>query len=90
MNQELERYFLVNQAETLDELADIILKLSDQDGMLNARHRQLNGVKMAAYCRNFKNMPFNVLTRNYGIRQQAMYICLSEITTSINFLTLNK
>lgn len=70
---ELEIYKLVNQCETLEELSDVILDLADENGMLQGKTNKFNAGVMAAHCLNFNNLPANCLTRNYGIRQQAVY-----------------
>ena len=77
MNRE-QIYDKVNKAESLEELASIILELADENGMIQGRTKQFDANKMSEYCRNFKDYIPNVLTREFGIRQQAMYICYYE------------
>jgi len=70
---ELEKYELVNNTETLQELANAI-KLIGSNGFLKGKTGIFETEKMVKECKNF-NLEFsNVLTRNYGIRQQAMMI----------------
>lgn len=69
-----EIYDKVNRCETFDELADVILAISE-DGRIQGRTRDFDALKMAKVCRNFKDYDFpNLLTREFGIRQQALYI----------------
>lgn len=74
---ELEKYELVNQAESESELADAILKLADPEtGKIQGRAREHDAKRMAERLAGFMEDIFepNVMTREYGIRQQAMYI----------------
>ncbi len=77
MKNELEIYKAVNKCETHEELALVIESLTDEHNMIQGRTRTLNGRLMAAACRgglSRKNPQF--LTREWGIRQQALYIDL--------------
>jgi hypothetical protein len=73
---DLEKYELVNRCETPSELYESIIKLTDPDtGFIHGRTRYFEGKKMA------ENMLLvlhgaqpNLLTREYGIRQQALYL----------------
>lgn len=69
-----EIYDKVNQCETFEQLALIIESLADEEGYIQGRTRKFNAKKMAQYCRNFNIGYPNILTREFGIRQQAMYI----------------
>ncbi len=73
MNRE-EIYDKVNKCETLDELADVILECADENGSIQGRTRSFSAKKMAMFCRGFSLEIANTLTREFGIRQQAMYI----------------
>jgi hypothetical protein len=75
MQNKGEKWESVNQAETFDQLSEAILKLADKNGEIQGRRRLFNAIEMADYCKRFRelNDP-NLLTREYGIRQQAMYI----------------
>ncbi len=73
-SQRLEIYEQVNKCEDLHTLAEIILSLADTDGQIQGRHRKFNASKMASYCIDYPRLPKNILTREFGIRQQAMYI----------------
>lgn len=77
----LEIYDKVNQCETLQELSLIILDLADADGMIQGRTQKFNAGKMAARCLIFKQLPSIYLTREFGIRQQALYIINNEKNT---------
>lgn len=70
-----EKYDAVNQCETLQQLADVIRSFADEGGMIQGRTRKFNAEEMAAACENYVRIPHkNSLTREFGIRQQAMYI----------------
>ena len=69
-----EIYDKVNACETLEELTKVILSLCDDDGMIQGRRRKFNGEYMAENCLSFSYDLCNALTREFGIRQQAMYI----------------
>jgi len=73
---ELEKWQLVNQCETQAQLADAITKFADSEGMIQGRDRKFAASKMNIGLRYFftDEMPANVLTREYGIRQQAIYL----------------
>lgn len=79
---ELEKYQLVNSCETSDELASAILQLADESGEIMGRHRPFSAEKMASYVPIVINQGANpnLLTREFGIRQQALYITYSQIT----------
>jgi hypothetical protein len=68
-----EKYDLVNECETYDELADVI-EFFGENGVIKGRTREFSSIKMAQACRNFDYMPASILTREFGIRQQAIYI----------------
>jgi hypothetical protein len=74
--EELEKYELINKCETDNELAQAILLLSDEEGMIKGRNKAFNAIKTSGNCYLVinKNYPPNILTREYGIRQQALYI----------------
>lgn len=72
--ERLEVYEKVNSCSTLLELANVIRSLADEDGLIQGRTRKFNAEKMAQMCENYKNYPENVLTREFGIRQQALYL----------------
>lgn len=73
---ELEKYELVNKCETIEELRYAILQLSNDNNQIEGRERFFNGERMSDNVLNVVNgygSP-NLLTRKYGIRQQALYI----------------
>lgn len=72
---ELEKWEAVNACENHEELSEIISKFADGDGRIKGKTRGFNAKKMSEFCLDFNNLPTpNLLTRNYGIRQQALYI----------------
>lgn len=73
---ELETWQLVNQAEDKTQLAFIINKLADPEGMIQGRSRKFDATEMIIGLNLFMKdeAPVNVLTREFGIRQQAVYL----------------
>ncbi len=71
---DLEKYEKVNKCESLEELAQTIESFSDENGMIKGRIRPFEANTMAAFCRSYCSSLHNTLTREFGIRQQAMYI----------------
>lgn len=76
--EDLIRYKMVNSCETLAELAKAIEYIADENGDIMGRTRPFSAEQQIVNCLNYK-MLFssgfaNVLTRMYGIRQQAIYI----------------
>jgi hypothetical protein len=78
MNNEL-RYEAVNKCETLEELALVIKSFSDEFGMIQGRSRQFDALRMSQHCKQFNYYNVNTLTRQWGIRQQALYILYNII-----------
>jgi len=75
---ELERYEKVNKCKNLEELALAIESFMDEDGLIRGRTRNFNAKAMSNICRRYSTAEHNALTREYGIRQQAMYILFYE------------
>ena len=73
---ELEKWQQVNQCESSLGLALIINLLADKEGMIQGRERKFDASRMATGLQFFMEdeVPANVLTREYGIRQQAIYL----------------
>ena len=71
---ELEKYQKVNSCETLEALAKVIESFADERGMIWGRDKLFNAGVMASICRRYTLAEHNMLTREFGIRQQAMYI----------------
>ena len=74
--EELEKYELINKCETDNELAQAILLLSDKEGIIKGKNKAFNAIKMAENCHSVikRGFPPNLLTREFGIRQQALYL----------------
>lgn len=74
--ERLTIYDQVNGCETLKELADVIRSLADEQGMIQGRSRKFKAEQMAYACEHYGSgyVPANSLTREFGIRQQALYI----------------
>ena len=76
---ELEKYEKVNQAETIEALEEAILSFAGEDGQIKGRSRSFDAKKMAQGARMFYEtdvVPPNVVTREYGLRQQLIYLKL--------------
>jgi hypothetical protein len=76
---DLEKYQAVNACETIKELQACILTFGGESGMIQGRTRIFNANEMAInaelyYLGDGYYPPPNVLTREFGIRQQAMYL----------------
>ena len=89
---DLAKYQKVNRCETYLELAEAIRSFADKDGKIRSirySSKKWDALLMADFCENFTvNVTLdkdnaNFLTRDYGIRQQALYIhyytCLDTI-----------
>jgi hypothetical protein len=76
---EVDAYDLVNSCETAEDLSAAIKRLA-VGGEIRGRKRTFSADKMASYVAGVINgtLPPNLLTRNYGIRQQAIYIKVSQ------------
>lgn len=72
----LERYERVNKCETLEELQQCILDFADENGEIQGRSRKFNANSMKINAEGFYNghLSPNVITREWGLRQQLMYI----------------
>ena len=71
---DLEKYEAVNKCETLDELAECILSFADELGDIQGRTKKFSASRMSNACRQYDLTFHNALTREFGIRQQAMMI----------------
>ena len=74
---ELEKYQLVNRCQTIEALENAIIDIGSEDnGMIRGRKRLFSAKIMSSYVRGVVSLalPANLLTRNYGIRQQALYL----------------
>lgn len=77
MIDQLSKFQRVNSCETISELEQAILDFSDPEtGLIMGRSKPFNGARMASYVKLVVNLeaPANLLTREFGIRQQALYI----------------
>lgn len=81
---DLKKYEAVNSCETLDELANAILSFVDEKGMIKGRTKSFNAESMAEACRNYSFAIHNTLTREFGIRQQALMILLYNQRNNLN------
>ena len=73
----LDKFEMVNLCETSEELTNALRAIADQEtGMIKGRSREFNSQRMAGYVSLVINegAPANLLTREFGIRQQALYL----------------
>lgn len=78
---ELEKYELVNSAESGDSLITIINTIAEE-GKIEGKSRSFLALNLTECVNKFLRgeIPARFLTRSYGIRQQAIYIRYSQIT----------
>lgn len=76
---DLERFQLINKCETSEKLSAAILVIAE-DGIIKGRRSVFQAINLAAYVPGViaGTLPPNVLTREFGIRQQAFYIMYYE------------
>lgn len=74
----LEKYEAVNQAASLVDLAEVIRSFAEEDGKVQGRSKRFDAEDMATKCETYINAYHNVLTREFGIRQQAMMLSFYE------------
>lgn len=77
---DLEKYERVNKCDSLEDLAECILDFTDSSGYIEGRTKFFRAKEMAHACRNYSLDRHNSLTREFGIRQQAMYILFYQHT----------
>ncbi len=75
VQDELEKYQKVNECESIEELQNAILSITNKN-LIQGKTKILNGQRMASYVKGVveNDLSPNLLTRNYGIRQQALYL----------------
>ena len=73
---EEEKFLEVNECETPEELENAIIKIADDDGIIRGRRYEFDSKQMSKMVIPVIEgvVPPNFLTRNYGIRQQALYL----------------
>jgi hypothetical protein len=71
----LEKFQKINQCETAAELEMAILDISE-NGIIGGRRKEFEARKLSTYVQGVINgmLPVNCLTREFGIRQQAIYL----------------
>jgi hypothetical protein len=85
--EQLEKFQLINSCETAEDLIAAIKQIADPEtGMVQGRAREFKSAKMASYVTGIinGNLPPELLTREFGIRQQALYIRYYETTDLVN------
>lgn len=73
--EELEKFQLVNKCSTIEELAEAIRTIANGP-VISGKTDVFDSEKMASRVKGVveNNISPNVLTRMYGIRQQALYL----------------
>lgn len=73
---DLEKYEKVNKCETYEEFYEVLKSFSDENGEIQGRIRKFNCDKMIASAKLFFDgyQLANTITRQYGLRQQAIYL----------------
>jgi len=71
---DLEKFQKVNECETLEQLSIVIESFADKDGFINGKDKNFNAKVMSSICKRYSSAEHNMLTRQFGIRQQALYI----------------
>ncbi len=67
----------INRAETFAQLSQAILNIADRDGNIQGRNILFSAKELSQQClelRDDEHKNWNLLTREYGIRQQAIYL----------------
>jgi len=75
---DLEKYERVNSCETVKQLEDAILSFANENNVIKGRQISFNALTMASCVLGVvkgESTP-NLLTREFGIRQQALYLRL--------------
>lgn len=70
---DLQKYNAVNKSESLDDLANVIRSFA-VNGLIQGRTRRFDAEQMAKACESYDRLKHNTLTREFGIRQQAMML----------------
>ena len=72
----LEKFQKVNECESVIALENAIKSFANENGMIQGRVREFNAENMASCVRGvvMNELPANRLTRELGIRQQALYL----------------
>jgi hypothetical protein len=74
---ELEKFRAVNLCETVEDLTNAIKLIADPEtGKVQGRVKEFDSQRMSGYVSLVVNegAPANLLTREFGIRQQALYL----------------
>ena len=76
----LEKYEIVNACESAKELEEAILAFANESGYIQGRTRMFDAKQMASNVEGVVNRRLiaNLLTREFGIRQQALYLAYYE------------
>lgn len=77
---DLEKFQAVNVCETTEALKKAIISFADSNGEIQGRRKTFNADRMANKVDGVVNKQLspNNLTREFGIRQQALYLSYYE------------
>lgn len=71
---ELDKFKAVNKCKSLNELALVIESFADENGFIQGKGKRFIAKNMSLICKRYSAIEHNLLTRDFGIRQQALYI----------------
>ena len=73
---DLEKFQLINACETVEDLTVAIEAFADPEGLIQGRTRMFDAHRMVRNVQSVieEGASPNLLTREFGIRQQALYI----------------
>jgi hypothetical protein len=72
--KERKKWALVNSCATAEELAQAVLAISDEGNIEGSQTWDADVMASNVHSVISDGVPYNLLTRAYGIRQQAMHI----------------
>lgn len=72
----LDKFQQVNRCEDVEELKLVLLSFADKEGKIQGRKRKFKAKSMVESLELYMKgtLPPNFITREFGLRQQAMYI----------------
>lgn len=76
---ELEKWNLINDSSSFDELAFSIRAIADENGVIAGKSSSFSAAQMITRLAMIKqDHPLTLLTRAYGIRRQAAYLLYKD------------
>lgn len=73
---DLQKWQAVNQCENEKSLHNLVIEFADEEGMIQGRERKFSATEMAHRIHDVLHNDYSntYLTREFGIRQQAVYL----------------